>query len=183
MPTCGKSNFQLFYKKLSLLLSGTTYLLLFMGAAQLAAAQESLMKFNRKTSRNGLSQSFVRTITSDKNGSVWIGTSDGLNKYDGYTFTVYQSNERKKGSLSTSTVSCTYVDKKGVLYVATDNGGLNVYNSSTDKFTVYKHNTHDPQSIANNRVSAIFEDSKGVLWIALEDKGLHQQLCKSHCRR
>ncbi|MFD2164241.1 two-component regulator propeller domain-containing protein [Paradesertivirga mongoliensis] len=131
------------------------------------------MKFNRKTSRNGLSQSFVRSITSDKNGFIWIGTSDGLNKYDGYTFKIYQSNAGKKGSLSTSTILYTYTDKKGVLYVATENGGLNVYNSSTDNFTVYKNNPKDPNSIASNRVTTIYEDSRGILWVALEDKGLH----------
>lgn len=137
-----------------------------------AHAQVSMMKFNRKTSRNGLSQSFVKSISSDKNGFIWIGTSHGLNMYNGYTFKVYQKNQEGKGSINANIVNKTYVDKKGILYVATENGGLNVYNSSTDNFTIYEHQPKDKNSIASNRVSEIFEDSKGVLWIGLEGNGL-----------
>ena len=137
-----------------------------------AYAQVSTIKFNRKTSRNGLPQSFVRSISSDKNGFIWLGTSHGLSMYNGYTFKVYQNDPKEKGSLSANIVTKTYVDKRGVLYVATENGGLNVYNSGTDNFTTYVHRSKDKNSIASNRVSEIFEDSQGVLWIGLEGYGL-----------
>lgn len=97
-------------------------MLLFM--AYTSTAQQNLIKFNRKTSRSGLSQSFIRCITSDKNGFLWIGTNDGLNRYDGYTFKVYLNDPKNKKSISANTIISNYVDSKGILYVATENGGL-----------------------------------------------------------
>lgn len=142
------------------------------GNFQTDATAEGVVKFNRKTSRSGLSQSFIKSITSDKNGFIWIGTTDGLNKYDGYTFKIYQSNPKIKGTLSGSNINAVYTDKRGTLYVAPENGGLNIYNSAKDNFTVYKSNPKDAASIVSDRVTAIFEDSKGVLWIGLEGNGL-----------
>ncbi len=145
---------------------------LFCGTATISQAQEPEVKFNRKTSRNGLSQSFIRNITKDHKGFVWIGTSDGLNKYDGYTFKVYRSNPRIKGSLSTSVIITSYVDRQGVLYVGTDNGGLNVYNAEQDTFTVFMHNPKDPTSINSNRITSFFESKDGTFYIGTEDGGL-----------
>ncbi len=130
-------------------------------------------KFSRKTSRDGLSQSYIRNIVKDNNGFVWIGTSDGLNKYDGYTFKVYRSNSKVKGALSNSNIITTYIDKNGTLYVGTDNGGVNIYDSKQDTFTVYKHNPKDNQSLSSNRVTCFFEDSKAVFYVGTEDGGLN----------
>ena len=135
-------------------------------------AQETIVKFNRKTPRSGLSQSFIRSFSKDNNGFMWIATNDGLNRYDGFNFKIYHHNPLQKGTVSGNLITTTYVDKQGVLYVAPEDGGLNIYNSSLDKFTTYKNIPTDITSIAGNRVTAIFEDSKGVLWIGLEGQGL-----------
>ena len=135
-------------------------------------AQGTNVKFNRKTPRSGLSQSFIKSFSKDKSGFMWIATNDGLNRYDGYNFKIYHQNPLQKGSLSGNSITTTYVDRQGILYVAPEDGGLNVYNSSLDKFTVYKNTPKNLSSIGGNRVTAIFEDSKGTLWIGLEGQGL-----------
>ncbi|TRX20462.1 response regulator [Flavobacterium franklandianum] len=130
---------------------------------------QETVKFNRKTSRDGLSQSFIKNIIKDHNGFIWIGTADGLNKYDGYTFKIYRSHSKTKGSLSSSNIMTTYVDKSGVLYVGTDDGALNVYDDKQDTFTIYKYNT----SVSTNRVTCLFEDHNGIFYVGTEGGGLY----------
>lgn len=142
--------------------------MLLLSNLQKGYSQESV-KFTRKTSRDGLSQSFIRNIIKDHHGFIWIGTADGLNKYDGYTFKIYRNHSKIKGSLSSNNIMTTYVDKKGVLYVGTDNGALNVYDDKQDTFTIYKYNP----STSSNRITCLFEDHKGVFYVGTEGGGLY----------
>ena len=132
-------------------------------------AQEISGNFHRFSLDQGLSMNYITCIGQDQQGFIWVGTADGLNKYDGYKFTTYRNKPETPGTISNSLILSVYVDKKGVLYVGTDDGGLNIYNREKDTFTSYKHNPGDPASINSDRVNAIFEDSKGVLWVGTED--------------
>ncbi len=134
---------------------------------------QNTTKFTRKTSRDGLSQSFIRNVIRDPKGFIWIGTGDGLNKYDGYHFKIYRSNSKVKGSLSGSNIITTFIDRQGVMYVGTDNGGVNVFDAKQDKFSVYKHDAKDSESLSSNRVTCFFEDHKGVFYVGTEDAGLN----------
>jgi ligand-binding sensor domain-containing protein/nitrogen-specific signal transduction histidine kinase len=145
--------------------------LAFILTAFYSQAQEADTKFHRFTLDQGLSMNTISCISQDKQGFIWVGTADGLNKYDGYKFTVYRNNPRIAGSISNSLIVTLYVDKQGVMYVGTDNGGLNIYNREKDNFISYQHDPANPKSINSNRVNAILEDSRGVMWIATE-KGL-----------
>lgn len=156
-------------RQLVILLFITTSLLSNLGKVY---SQETV-KFTRKTSRDGLSQSFIRNIIKDHEGFIWIGTADGLNKYDGYTFKIYRSHSKIKGSLSSSNIMTTYEDKRGVLYVGTDNGDLNVYDDKQDTFTIYKHNPKNSESTGSNRIISLFEDHKGVFYVGTEGGGLY----------
>ena len=128
----------------------------------------SAQDFQRISSLDGLSQSNVTCVAQDKKGFIWIGTADGLNKYDGYKFRVYRYDSRSKKSISNSNIVTAFVDKGGVLYVGTHEGGLNIYNYATDNFEHYKTDPANPSSISSNRVTAICEDAAGRLWIGTE---------------
>ncbi|MFT2007167.1 two-component regulator propeller domain-containing protein [Pontibacter sp. 13R65] len=136
-------------------------------------AQSTDISFRHLTTKSGLSQSFVRSIVQDQKGFIWIGTSDGLNKYDGYKTKVYRNNPLVKESLSTNAVIKVFLDKKGTLYIGTDNGGLNVYNQEMDNFTVYRHDPSDPNSLSDDRITSITEDYSGLIWIATDKGGLN----------
>lgn len=133
-----------------------------------AFSQSNEFKFERLSSLDGLSQSNTTTITQDNKGFVWIGTTDGLNKYDGYRFKVYRNSGKDKSGISNNSIVTTYVDRKGTLYVGTDMGGLNVYDYDKDLFTSYQNNPSDPNSISSDRVVAICEDHSGLLWVGTE---------------
>lgn len=85
---------------------------------------------NRET---GLSNSTVSCIIKDKHGFLWMGTWNGLNRFDGYDMVVFQSDPADSSSLSNSNINTLYEDSEDFLWIATDNG-LNSYNQVTGKF-------------------------------------------------
>ncbi|MBN2521477.1 MAG: hypothetical protein JXB17_13265, partial [Bacteroidales bacterium] len=115
------------------------------------------LKFTRLSVEEGLSQSWVLTIAQDYLGYIWIGTNDGLNKYDGYNFTVYKHNPKIKKSLSNNRILYLFEDKDKNFWVGTNNG-LNLYDRNNDNFI---RQPHWPSS----NISCILQDSNGDLYI------------------
>ncbi len=125
--------------------------------------------FHRFSLDQGLSMNFINCIGQDRQGFIWVGTADGLNKYDGYKFTTYRNKPAVAGSISNNLILSVYVDKAGVLYVGTNDGGLNIYNREKDTFMALRHDPGNPASISSDRVNTIFEDHAGTLWIGTEN--------------
>jgi signal transduction histidine kinase/ligand-binding sensor domain-containing protein/AraC-like DNA-binding protein len=105
---------------------------------------------------------------------MWFGTRDGLNRYDGYTITVYRNDPSNPQSLSHNYIRTIYEDNDRRLWVGTEDGGLSLYNRASDDFTNYLHNPQDIRSISSNNVRAITQDSKGRLWIGTGGGGLNR---------
>ncbi len=140
-------------------------------------AQNQPVKFERISLEQGLSQSSVQCILQDRKGFMWFGTEDGLNKYDGYRFTVYKNNPNDPNSLSNDAVNSIYEDQSGVLWIGTERGGLNKLDREKEKFTHYKNDPNNPNSLSDNRVSSIYEDPDEVgrvLWIGTLGGGLNK---------
>lgn len=150
-------------------LFGTTLLLLF--AAFINFAQQGNSIFEHISLIDGLSQSTVNTIFQDKDGFLWFGTGNGLNKYDGYNFTVYKHNPSDTNSLSNDFINVIYGDTKGNLWIGTE-GGLNKFNSLSGKFTRYIYSPKNKNTISFNSVMTINEDNSGKLWIGTYGGGL-----------
>lgn len=127
-------------------------------------AQSSDLRFDRISVEQGLSHFSVTVIVQDHQGFLWFGTEDGLNKYDGHTFTVYRPIAQDSSSLPHSSVSALLVDRHGRLWVGTIDG-LCRYDPEADRFVRYRHIAHDPQSLPANGIRDIFEDAAGTLWI------------------
>ncbi|WP_237714675.1 hybrid sensor histidine kinase/response regulator transcription factor [Algibacter luteus] len=112
---------------------------------------------------NGLSQSSVIAIHQDNLGQIWIGTRDGLNKYDGTKFTIYRNEVYNPNSISNNDILSIKQDSEGFIWIGTHNG-LNKFNPRTNAFTRYFHNQND-SSISNNTVWTIEELSNGEIWL------------------
>src|SRR5579859_1610557 len=134
-------------------------------------AQVPNLKFEHIGTDAGLSQSNVTCILQDHNGFMWFGTRDGLNKYDGYKFTVYRNDFSDENSLSNNFISDLVEDREGNLWIATYGGGLNLYIPSEQKFVHYKHKENNGYSILNDYINSLLLDSRGSLWVGT-DKGL-----------
>ncbi|MCI0511840.1 hypothetical protein L0128_01340, partial [candidate division KSB1 bacterium] len=126
-------------------------------------AQENALRFKRLTIDDGLSQSLVYTILQDDQGFMWFGTKDGLNRYDGYHFTIFRHNAYDSTSISGQEVKVLHIDQRRNLWVGTT--GLNRFDPRTETFHHYLHDPARANSLSHNTVNAIIEDSTGALWI------------------
>ena len=133
--------------------------------------QTSTIRFERISAEDGLSQNAVLAILQDRQGFMWFGTEDGLNKYDGYGFTVFKHDPDDRLTLSDDFVSAIYEDRSGVLWVGT-RSGLDHFDRVTRTFTHFEHDPNDPRSLGGKWVTAICEDHEGMLWVGTDDGGL-----------
>ncbi len=136
-------------------------------------AQDQYLHFDHITTENGLSKSSITSILQDSKGFMWIGTFNGLNRYDGYEFSVYQYNQNDPKSISHNYISSLHEDYEGKLWVGTSDG-LNCYNSATDNFTRYRYDKNNPNSISDNQIEVIFEDKDKQLWIGTRNGGVNR---------
>ncbi|MGY6649718.1 hybrid sensor histidine kinase/response regulator transcription factor [Wenyingzhuangia sp. IMCC45574] len=127
---------------------------------------QNAVSFDRLTTRAGLSQNDVNSIFQDKKGFMWFGTHDGLNRYDGYKFTVFTPDLSDDSSINSNLIWKVIGDKKGDLWIATTGSGVNFFDSSTERFHHFVHDDNDEFSISNNHVSSILIDKGNKLWVA-----------------
>jgi ligand-binding sensor domain-containing protein/signal transduction histidine kinase len=111
----------------------------------------------------GLSQATARVLAQDREGLIWIGTQDGLNRYDGEDFLVFRRDQQALGSLPDNHVSALLVDRGGVLWVGTQSGGLGRYDADDESFANF---AIGPSALASAQVHALAEDTQGALWVA-----------------
>jgi ligand-binding sensor domain-containing protein/signal transduction histidine kinase len=135
--------------------------------------QDDTVKFERISVEQGLSQSSVRSIFQDSKGFLWFGTNDGLNKYDGYDFTVYRHNPEDPHSLCNNTILALYEDHSGMLWIGTEDG-LDKFDRDTEQFTHYRNIPDDLGSLSGSQIRAIYEDRSGVLWVGTWGGGLNR---------
>lgn len=114
--------------------------------------------FRTAFSTNGLSQSSVLSIVQDDKGFLWIGTKDGLNRYDGYEFVVYKYNTSDKNTISNNEISSLAVQDDKYLWIGTRSGGINRFELSTGKIERYSNLTYD------DLIRGIYYSPNGKLW-------------------
>ena len=142
------SNIFLFIKRL--------LLIFFIGCAAVPAAKSQSYYFRHYQVENGLSNNTVFCSVQDKHGFLWMGTKDGLNRFDGYTFKVFRNDADDTSSIGDNFIRSLYMDADDILYAGTRNG-LYRYNSNMENFTaVYK---------TNSEVRDIKKDGNGNIWL------------------
>ncbi len=129
-----------------------------------AIRSQSNIAFNHLTVENGLSQSAVTCIFQDKDGFMWFGTQDGLNRYDGYNFKVFKNIADDSTSLSDNFIFSIYEDESGSLTVETQSGKLNQYNPLTESFKIISERDFNPNRAKMSSVLAVYYDKPDVVW-------------------
>ncbi len=156
----------------------TTIFLLFILTISVfpAQAQEDTpdLRFQQLTYEDGLSQSSVRAMLQDQQGFLWLGTWDGLNRFDGYEFVVYKNKPDDSNSLSHNLVTALLEDQDGIIWIATLGGGLNRFDPRTETFTHFRHNPNDPTSLSSDDLVSLYEDGNGTLWVGTWGSGLNR---------
>ncbi|MBU2493170.1 MAG: hypothetical protein KJ571_11145 [Bacteroidetes bacterium] len=130
------------------------------------------IKFERLSIEHGLSQITVQAILQDSKGFIWFGTEDGLNRYDGYKFTTFRTDDNDSNSISDNFIWSIIEDSEGNIWIGTNGGGLNRYDYFTNSFTHYMNDPKNLNSISENNIRNIFEDEEGLIWIGTNSSGL-----------
>lgn len=129
-------------------------------------AQYSSPKFDQLSIEDGLSHSSVFSILEDSRGFMWFGTrAGGLNKYDGYSFTVYKHNEHDSLSISDNEITALHEDSDGNIWVCTRNNGINRFDYESGKFHKYLKDKSDSLSLPSKLVYCIYQDKYDRIWI------------------
>jgi two-component system, sensor histidine kinase ChiS len=149
-------------------------LLLLLALCGSSNAQQHNLSFERLTTSQGLSHGSINCILQDHLGFIWVGTDDGLNCYDGYSFTVYRNDPQNPSSLSNNSISVIFEESSGALWIGTQRGGLNRYNRETNNFTAYLRNPGSTNSSSSNYVGLIYQDRSGTLWIGTPGAGFYK---------
>lgn len=120
--------------------------------------------FRLYSTDDGLSESTIEVIYQDKQGFMWIGTTHGLNKFDGYNFTIYRFNPDDTTSISDNFITDILEDTEGYLWIGTADGGLNRYDHDFNCFHRISHKKGESKNFSES-VNCIAQDSKNQIWI------------------
>ncbi len=137
-------------------------ILVFIAFAKNEAYSQIIQRFSYSV-EDGLSQSNVNCLLKDERGFLWIGTQDGLNRYDGYEFKIFKNLPGDTNSISNNYINDLIEDEDGKIWIAT-NQGLNYFNPYNGDFKTFYTKKQD-NSLPENRVLDLYYDQNGIIWI------------------
>ncbi|HEX7031097.1 MAG TPA: diguanylate cyclase [Gammaproteobacteria bacterium] len=141
-------------------------------SCQVAASQPGDgLRFHHYSQEDGLAQNTVQAIAQDRRGFIWLGTDDGLHRFDGYEMTVYQARPGEPDGLQSDSVQALEADGNGNLWIGTYGGGVSRLVLAEGAFTHFRHEENNAQSLRSDFVFRLAINPDGRLWV-LTDKGL-----------
>ena len=147
-----------------------------LGTAAVAPAAPRPIRFERILPEDGLSQGTVLAIHQDRQGFVWLGTEDGLNRFDGRAF-LHLRHERgapAEAGLASSYVRAIAEDSRGDLWIATEGGGVVRFDPGELRFERFRHDPRDGATLATDDVREIHVDADDVVWVGTRGRGLQR---------
>ncbi len=124
------------------------------------------------TARQGLPQAFVPAITQDKRGFVWMATRDGLARYDGYTFRVFQPTTGIQPSLSSPGLTNLTLASDGYLWIQNDQFGLDGFDPLRETFVNLSAQPQYRQLFGRDTLLKVYPDSHRTVWLTFRRQGL-----------
>jgi ligand-binding sensor domain-containing protein len=122
------------------------------------------LQFEHLTTKDGLSSNSITGIAEDKQGFMWIGTINGLNRYDGYRFKQYYHSNTDSNSLVNNGVQSIVCDTKGRLWISTEDG-VSCFIPAENRFINFSTILKAPHQLKINSSVHFYEDEKGVIWL------------------
>ena len=147
------------HKQILSLIKSFFLLLLWVGPAVALDPGRPLSQFTHEmwSTENGLPQNTVHAITQTRDGFIWIATEEGLARFDGFSFTVF--DKQNTPQFKSNDVRAIAEDRHGILWIGTVDGLVQVQNGRFKAFEI-------PGGSAGNRIASIYEDRAGSLWVA-----------------
>jgi ligand-binding sensor domain-containing protein len=141
------------------------------------SAQNDIGDFYNYSINDGLSQSTVTQIYQDAKGFIWLGTTDGLNRFDGKNFTIYKNRHSNINSLSDSWIQQILLeDSENNLWIWTSDRAINKFNLRTNEFTRFVPNSPNPNAFSSiDVIYSMIEDKQKNIWFTT-NKGIYKFL-------
>ncbi|MBB3057654.1 hybrid sensor histidine kinase/response regulator [Mucilaginibacter gotjawali] len=117
---------------------------------------------------SGLPSNSTTCVIKDKNGFLWVGTENGLCRFDGYTFKTFINIPGDSTSLTNNYINVIVEDKRGRIWVGTLDG-LNLLDPYTEKFKRFIHQERTPRSLSNNKIWCLLADRENNIWVGTDD--------------
>ena len=135
-------------------------------------AQDRHLRFEHLGAEQGLSHSSVSKVLQDSQGFLWVGTLDGLNRYDGYEVQSYKRDPRLKHSLPDNAIQDLALEGDNHLWVATRGAGIAVLNFTTNQFSHFRAEPGSSERLCQDNVRSLLFDSDGNLWAGTHGGGI-----------
>jgi signal transduction histidine kinase/ligand-binding sensor domain-containing protein len=127
------------------------------------------LRFESLNSNDNLSQNTINVIYKDHLGFVWIGTDNGLNRFDGKTFKIFKKSPYGKNSIGANQITSIAEDSAGHLWIGTWQNGISVYFPEADSFFVYHHQKGKKESLQENAVAGLYFFNRSLLLAGYSD--------------
>jgi ligand-binding sensor domain-containing protein/two-component sensor histidine kinase len=134
--------------------------------AETPVLDQKTLNFESLTINDGLSQGMINCIIQDRFGFMWFATRDGLNRYDGHRFVVYQHNPSDSTSLIDNFIQTIFEDSKGRLWIGTGSKGIELFDREKDNFIHLSELQKETSSHPDGFILNITEDKNGLIWIS-----------------
>ena len=121
----------------------------------------------------GLDARVAVTLLVDRNGLLWVGSREGLFRYDGYQATTFLPDSERPGQISDIDIRALYEAADGALWISTNTGGLSRRDPKSGVFTQFHHDSADAGSLSDESVYGVAEDAEGRLWVGTQ-RGLNR---------
>jgi len=131
-------------------------------------SSQKWLKIKAYSITEGLPSKSTTATFQDKRGFIWIGTQNGLCRFDGFEFKIFSSSTKEETTISNNYINAICEDKQGNIWVATMDG-LNLFDPLNETFERFYHHASKPSSLSNNKVWSLLCDHYGTVWIGTDD--------------
>ena len=128
-------------------------------------SQELYFRFVHLSNQKGLSQNSISSIGQDQHGFIWIGTYDGLNRYDGYNIKLFRNDPNLPFSVADNYIKTLLIDDEGKIWVGTNSEGISIYYPDENNFRTIRKDRFNPNGLSNNEINVLFQDSEKKIWV------------------
>ena len=131
---------------------------------------QNIFRFERMGSEDGLSQNTAFSILFDSKGFMWIGTMNGLNRYDGFEFKIYRSSSENGNNFTNNRVTKLWEDRKGFIWLETYDGYYHFFNPESEEFTSLPY--YEGTEIKNGAMQFFVQYSDDIIILGSQVSGL-----------
>lgn len=141
-----------------------TFLLIFLSSISTFPGEIPELRFQDFPGKGQLSSQFTTSITQDQQGFIWVGTVDGLNRYNGHEITTYNNQQKRYSGLVNNNIQTLFNDSQNRLWIGTV-WGLSRYHPARDTFETLS-SSENPAGIENTIIYQIAESDEGIFYVA-----------------